>query len=272
MVLVIHNRVKARLVLNDLRIFGFESGRKEGLTAYNKSVVYNSAARILVIEDDPAVARGLHDGLAADGYEVSLAYSGAHGIRAMLQDRPQLVILDVRLPDGSGFDFCRQMRQQGFHQPILILTVQDDDVDKVLGLELGADDYMTKPYNPKELTARVRALLRRAYGEFSMAESKLLFVRDLTIDLMRATVSRSGSELNLTPTEYRLFVHLAKHPGQVFNRSQLTDAIWGASTDGDIDPQAITVYIRRLREKLELDPDHPTMILTVPGLGYRLAG
>jgi DNA-binding response OmpR family regulator len=230
-----------------------------------------SSTRILVIEDDLAVARSLHDGLVLDNYDVTLCYSGAQGLRSMQQERPHLVILDVRLPDGSGFDFCRQMRQQGFLQPILILTVQDDEVNKVLGLELGADDYMTKPYNPKELMARVRALLRRAYGEFSSAESKLLFVRDLTIDLKRAVVCRGTAEFNLTPTEYRLFVHMAHHPGQVFNRAQLTDAIWGAAPDGDVDPQAITVYIRRLREKLEQDPDHPTLFLTVPGLGYRLA-
>ncbi len=229
-----------------------------------------STTRILVIEDDLAVARSLHDGLTMDGYEVSLCYSGGQGLRSMQQERPHLVILDVRLPDGSGFDFCRQMRQQGFYQPILILTVQDDDVDKVLGLELGADDYMTKPYKPKELTARVRALLRRAYGEFSNAESKLLFVRDLSVDLMRAVVTRAGAEVGLTPTEYRLFVHLARHPRQVFTRAQLTDAIRAPAED-DLDPQVITVYIRRLREKLEQDPDHPSLILTVPGLGYRLA-
>jgi DNA-binding response OmpR family regulator len=231
----------------------------------------NPVPRILVIEDDLAVARSLQDGLRRDGYEVIVCHTGTQGVRSVQHDQPQLVILDVRLPDGSGFDFCRRLRQQGFFQPILILTVQDDDMDKVLGLEIGADDYMTKPYNPKELNARIRALLRRAYGEFSTGETKLLFVRDLTVDLLRATVSRSGAEISLTPTEYRLFVHMAKHPGQVLSRSQLTDAVWGALPEADIDSQVITVYIRRLREKLELDPAHPYLILTVPGLGYRLS-
>ncbi len=230
-----------------------------------------SAIRILVIEDDPAVARSLRDELSMNGYEVVVSYSGAEGIRSMQKDRPHLVILDVRLPDGSGFDFCRKMRQQGLLQPVLILTVQDDEVDKVLGLEIGADDYMTKPYNPKELNARIRALLRRAYGEFSQAESRLLFAQDLTVDLIRAKVTRGGAEINLTPTEYRLFTHLVKHPGQVFNRNQLINAMWGNVAESDNDPQAVTVYIRRLREKLEADPDHPRLILTVPGLGYRLA-
>ena len=235
-----------------------------------ENATQNPPTRILVIEDDPAVARSLHDELAMNGYEVVVCASGTQGIRSMQKDRPHLVILDVRLPDGSGFDFCRKMRQAGLLQPVLILTVQDDDVDKVLGLEIGADDYMTKPYNPKELNARIRSLLRRAYGEFSQAESKLLFVKDLTVDLIRATVSRAGSEISLTPTEYRLFTHLAKYPGQVFTRGQLLSAIWGTTPETDNDPQAVTVYIRRLREKLEVDPDHPHLILTVPGLGYRL--
>jgi DNA-binding response OmpR family regulator len=231
----------------------------------------NLSQRILVIEDDLAVARSLQDGLQKDGYEVAVCHTGGEGLKSIQKEQPQLVVLDVRLPDGSGFDFCRKMRQEGFFQPILILTVQDDDMDKVLGLEIGADDYMTKPYNPKELSARIRALLRRAYGEFSTTETKLMFVKDLTVDLLRATVARNGSEINLTPTEYRLFIHLAKHRGQVFSRSQLSEAVWGTYIESDADSQAITVYIRRLREKLEMDPDHPRLILTVPGLGYRLS-
>jgi DNA-binding response OmpR family regulator len=231
----------------------------------------NLSQRILVIEDDLAVARSLQDGLQKDGYQVVVCYTGGEGLKSIQKDKPQLVVLDVRLPDGSGFDFCRKMRQEGFFQPILILTVQDDDMDKVLGLEIGADDYMTKPYNPKELSARIRSLLRRAYGEFSTTETKLMFVKDLTVDLLRATVARNGTEINLTPTEYRLFIHLAKHRGQVFSRSQLSEAVWGTYIESDTDSQAITVYIRRLREKLEMDPDHPRLILTVPGLGYRLS-
>jgi len=227
--------------------------------------------RILVIEDDRAVARSLYDGLSMEGYLVQISYSGTQGITTARQFQPHLVILDVRLPDGSGFDFCRQIRQMGFYQPVLILTVRDDDMDKVLGLEIGADDYMTKPYHPRELHARVRALLRRAYGEFSMAESRLIFIRDLTIDALRATVTRNGVAVNLSPTEYRLFVHMARHPGQVFTRSQLISCMRGHETEETADSQTITVYIRRLREKLENDPAHPDLILTVPGIGYRLA-
>jgi DNA-binding response OmpR family regulator len=226
--------------------------------------------RILVIEDDRAVARSLHDGLASEGYLISVCLTGTEGVESAQTWQPHLIILDIRLPDGSGFDFCRKIRQIGLHQPILILSVRDDDFDKVLGLEIGADDYMTKPYNPRELNSRVRALLRRSYGEFSTAESRLIFLRDLTIDLTRATVCRNGTLINLTPTEYRLLVHMARYPGQVFTRTQLTHSIRGGESDENEDSQTITVYIRRLREKLEYDPSHPDMFLTVPGIGYRL--
>lgn len=227
--------------------------------------------RILIIEDDAAVARSLSDGLVKEGYSVQASDSGTQGIETAQKIQPHLIILDIRLPDGSGFDFCRQIRQSGLHQPILILTVRDEPIDKVLGLEIGADDYMTKPYNPNELNARIRALLRRAYGEFSSTESKLIFIGDLTIDILRATVTRNESVINLTPTEYRLFVHMAKHPGQVLSRSQLVSSIRGYETEELNDSQTITVYIRRLREKLEYDPAHPKLILTVPGIGYRLS-
>ena len=152
----------------------------------------NPTPHLLVIEDDPAVARSLQDGLQRDGYLVTWKNNGADGIAFARDQNPQLILLDVRLPDGSGFDFCRQMRQLGLRQPILMLTVQRDEIDKVLGLEMGADDYMTKPYSLRELLARVRALLRRAYGEFSSAEANVLYVGDLTIDLSRGQVSRGS--------------------------------------------------------------------------------
>ena len=227
--------------------------------------------KILIIEDDKAVARSLHDGLIKEGYSIEVSESGGAGVEAVHKNQPHLIILDVRLPDGSGFDFCRMIRKAGLHQPILILTVRDEPIDKVLGLEIGADDCMTKPYNPNELNARIRALLRRAYGEFSSAESKLIFIGDLTIDILRAMVTRNDMVINLTPTEYRLFVHMAKHPGQVLSRPQLVTSIRGYETEEISDSQTITVYIRRLREKLEYDPAHPELILTVPGIGYRLA-
>ena len=225
---------------------------------------------ILVIEDDPAVAAGLVDGISGEGFDVHRESTGEGGVKWARSRTPSLVVLDVRLPDGSGFDFCRQMRQAGLRQPILMLTVQSDEVDKVLGLEMGADDYLTKPYRMRELIARIRSLLRRSYGELSSVEADVLYVDDLVIDRTRATVTRNGRELSLTPTEYRLFVFLAQHPGQAFSRPQLIEKVWGS--DGEFyDDKTVSVHIRRLREKVEAEPSNPCLIITVPGIGYRLA-
>ncbi len=228
------------------------------------------ANTILVIEDDPAVAEGLVEGIGKEGFDVHWEATGAGGVAYARDNAPHLVVLDVRLPDGSGFDFCRQMRQLGLRQPVLMLTVQSDELDKVLGLEMGADDYLTKPYRLRELIARIRSLLRRSYGELSSVEADVLYIDDLVIDRTRAGVTRSGRELNLTPTEFRLLVFLAQHPGQAFSRGQLIDKVWGA--DGEYyDDKTVSVHVRRLREKIEADPSHPEIVLTVPGIGYRLA-
>ncbi len=229
----------------------------------------NQQMQILIIEDDPAVARSLQDGLARDGYAVTWKNKGIDGALFAREHRPHLIILDVRLPDGSGFDFCRQMRQFGLRQPILMLTVQREEIDKVLGLEMGADDYLTKPYSLRELLARVRALLRRAYGEFSSTEANLLYTGDLTIDLLRGQVSRGSHVVPLTPTEFRLLVYLAQNAGQVLTREQILNTVWGYGADVE-DERTVNVHIRRLREKVEPDSSHPSLILTVPGIGYRL--
>jgi DNA-binding response OmpR family regulator len=225
---------------------------------------------ILVIEDDPAVAEGLVEGIGNEGYDVHWEPTGGDGVEWARDKSPSLIVLDVRLPDGSGFDFCRQMRQLGLRQPILMLTVQSDELDKVLGLEMGADDYLTKPYRMRELLARIRALLRRTYGELSSADADILYVGDVVIDRTRASVSSGGRELNLTPTEYRLLTFLARHPGQAFSRAQLIENVWGA--DGEYyDDKTVSVHVRRLREKIESDPSDPQLVLTVPGIGYKLA-
>jgi DNA-binding response OmpR family regulator len=232
--------------------------------------VPNQPKHILVVEDDPAVGRSLQDGLAREGYAVTWKNTGDDGVSYARDAHPHLIILDVRLPDGSGFDFCRQMRQVGVHQPILILTVQNEEIDKVLGLEVGADDYLTKPYSPRELLAWVRALLRRAYGELS-TENTLLYAGDLTIDLARAQVLQGRELLSLTPTDFRLLVYLVQNTQQALTRPQILAAVWGYDADVEYE-QTVNVQIRRLRQKVELDPSHPTLILTVPGIGYRFAG
>lgn len=225
--------------------------------------------QILLIEDDPAIAHGIQDGLEREGYQLTWRSTAQDGIDHARSFRPHLVILDVRLPDGSGFDACRKMRALGLHMPILILTVQRDEVDRVLGLEIGADDYMVKPFSLRELLSRVRALLRRAYGEYSSTQSDQILVRDLLIETSRGLVRRGDQVLNLTPTEFRLLVYLARHPMQALTRSQIIEEVWNYASDLDSE-HTVNVHIRRLREKIELDPSHPSIILTVPGIGYRL--
>lgn len=230
----------------------------------------NADIRILVVEDDPAVATSLCEGIALEGYQVHREATAAGALEHARTAGPQLVVLDVRLPDGSGFDVCRQLRAAGLRMPVLILTVQSDEIDQVLGLEAGADEYVTKPYRLRELLARIRALLRRAYGELSSADADVLYAADLTINRTSAQVTRAGQQLNLTPTEFKLLAYLAAHPGQVFSREQLLEAVWDYPAELG-DDKTVNVHIRRLRSKIEPDPAEPSIVLTVPGLGYRLA-
>ena len=223
--------------------------------------------KILLIEDDPAVAQSISDALSAETYEVVWRNSGAAGIACAKEENPRLIILDVRLPDGSGFDFCRRLREEKHKQPILMLTVQKDELDRVLGLEMGADTYMTKPFSVRELLATVRALIRRAYGQLSTSDSNQIAVVDLVIDLDGGVVMRGREELSLTPTEFRLLVYLARNRGVALARSQILEQIWGYN---DVESEkTVNVHIRRLRKKVEIDPSKPKLILTVPGVGYR---
>jgi DNA-binding response OmpR family regulator len=225
--------------------------------------------RVLLIEDDPTVARNLLDGLERDGYAVTWKDNGAAGVTYARDHDPHLVLLDIRLPDGSGFDFCRQMRQLGLRQPIIMLTARRDEMDKVLGLEMGADDYVTKPFSLRELLSRIRAQLRRAYGELSSTDADILYAGDLIIDRSRGQVWRGNEIINLTPIEFRLLVYLARHPKQALSRDQILDEVWGYAPDLESE-RTVNVHIRRLREKVELNPSRPQLILTVPGIGYRL--
>jgi DNA-binding response OmpR family regulator len=228
-------------------------------------------AKILLIEDDPAVAQSLSDGLTRAGFTVVWKSTGQAGVEYAVEHDPQLIILDVRLPDGSGFDFCRQIRQLRLRQPILMLTVQRDEIDKVLGLEMGADDYMTKPFSLRELLSRVRAMLRRAYGELSASGGDLLYAADLVLDRASGQVWRGDVVLNLTPTEFRLLIYFVLNQGQALTRQQILDAVWGYSAEIE-NERTVNVHIRRLREKIEEDASAPQIILTVPGIGYRFAG
>ena len=228
------------------------------------------AYRILVIEDDPAIGQSLLDGFKQHGFLADLRKTGANGLEHAQKYSPHLIVLDIRLPDGSGFDICRQMRSLGLHQPIIMLTAQHDELDKVLGLEMGADDYITKPFSLRELMSRIRAQLRRAYGDYSSTESSVLIINDLVLDQATGQVRRGQETLNLTPTEFRLLSYLARHRGQALTRAQIVEAVWGFAPDLESE-KTVNVHVRRLREKIELTPDHPSLILTVPGIGYRMA-
>jgi len=226
--------------------------------------------RILVVEDDRAVARGLEYGLREEGFTVLWAATGQQALDLARTHNPDLVLLDIRLPDISGFDVCRQMRSEGMRQPILMLTARDEEVDKVLGLELGADDYVIKPYSLRELVSRIRALLRRAYGDLAVPPTgKQLRFGELKVDLERWRVVRHGRAIDLTPTEFRLLRYLISNPDRPVSRNELIEAIWGYASEIGSE-RTIDVHIRHLREKLEKDPADPRWIVTVRGVGYKL--
>jgi DNA-binding response OmpR family regulator len=226
--------------------------------------------RVLIIEDDPAIGQSLLDGLKHHGFTADLCTNGGRGMEFAKLHVPHLIILDVRLPDGSGFDFCREMRKSGLNQPIIMLTAHQEEADKVLGLEMGADDYITKPFSLRELVSRVRAQLRRAYGDYSSAESSTVVINDLVLEQATGQVRRGEEFINLTPIEFRLLNFLARHRGQALTRAQIVEAVWGYAPDLESE-KTVNVHIRRLREKLELRPEQPSLILTVPGIGYRMA-
>lgn len=225
--------------------------------------------RILIVEDERAVARGLEYGLKAEGFTVLLAESGNQGIELAREHSPHLILLDIRLPDISGFDVCRELRRLGMRQPILMVTARDEEVDRILGLEIGADDYIIKPYSLRELIARIRAALRRAYGELaSSPETSKICFGDIEIDLEALQVLRAGDQVDLTPTEFRLLRLLATAPGQVFSREQMIEQIWGYDSEIGSD-RTVDVHMRHLREKLEEDPANPRWLVTARGFGYR---
>ena len=225
--------------------------------------------QILIIEDERAVARGLEYGLRAEGFAVLWAQNGRSALDFARTRKPSLILLDIRLPDMSGFDLCRQLRSEGQRLPILMLTARDEELDKVLGLELGADDYMVKPYSLRELIARIRALLRRAYGELAQAAgNRPLRFGEVEVDLERLITTRAGQIVELTPIEFRLLRHLLTHPEHPFHRDQLVEQVWGYASELGSE-RTVDVHMRHLRQKLEDDPANPRWLVTVRGAGYK---
>ena len=218
--------------------------------------------RVLVVDDDPSLAEMLSIILQGEGMEVTVCSAGDLAIRAFLESKPDIVLLDVMLPGIDGVEVCRQIRAEST-VPIVMLTARTDTVDVVLGLESGADDYITKPFKPQELVARVRARLRR--GDESEAET--LQLGDLTIDVPGHVVTREGRPILLTPLEFDLLVALARKPWQVFSRETLLEQVWGYRHAADT--RLVNVHVQRLRSKIEQDPEAPEVVLTVRGVGYK---
>ena len=228
--------------------------------------------RVLIVEDEPAVARGLEYALKEEGFEVYWAKTGAQAIEITERQQPDLITLDLRLPDMSGYDVCRALRSQNHRQPILMLTARDEELDKVLGLELGADDYMVKPYGLRELISRIRALLRRAYGDLAAPSSEQVQrFEGLEIDVTRLEVRLDGEAVELTPTEFRLLRYLSARPNVPVSRSGLVEAVWGYESDVNSD-RTVDVHIRHLRQKIERDAANPARLVTVRGFGYKFQG
>ena len=229
----------------------------------------NDRKRILIIEDEAPVAKGLQYGLKENGYEVIWADSACRGAECLNKHDPHLLILDIRLPDESGFDLCRRMRSQGYKLPILMLTARDADVDKILGLELGADDYVIKPFNFRELLSRIRALLRRSYGDLSFSHymERAVF-GDVVIETNRLRAFKNKREVFLTATEFKILKYLLERPDIPASRDDLISDLWGFDNYYG-DERTVDVHIRHLREKLEDDPGNPRWILTIRGYGYK---
>jgi two-component system OmpR family response regulator len=226
--------------------------------------------KILIVEDDRNLLDTLKYNLRKEGYNAVAAVDGTEALDVARREKPDLIILDIMLPKLSGFDVCRILRKEMII-PILMLTAKDEEVDKIVGLEIGADDYMTKPFSLRELLARVRAMLRRAEMAVQPAgREKVLIIDDLEIDIARHQAFLGGTALALSPKEFDLLAFLAKNKGFVFSREQLLDKVWGYDYAGDT--RTVDVHIRWLRQKIESDPAKPERLVTVRGTGYKLEG
>jgi two-component system OmpR family response regulator len=227
--------------------------------------------KVLIVEDDANLLEILKYNLRKEGYDVVTASDGEQALQVARTEKPALILLDIMLPKISGFEVCRILRKE-MAVPILMLTARVDETDKIVGLEIGADDYMTKPFSTRELLARVRAMLRRTkMAEPALAgEPASLKIGNLEIDIARHRASLSGAVLELSPKEFDLLVFLAKNKGLVFSREQLLEKVWGYDYAGD--SRTVDVHIRWLRKKIETDPGHPKQLVTVRGTGYKLEG
>lgn len=229
--------------------------------------------KILVVDDEVSIVKLLQFNLEKSGFEVVTAFDGRQALDAVKSEQPDFIILDLMLPKLDGMDVCKTLRQERNQTPILMLTAKDDELDKILGLELGADDYLTKPFSPREVIARVKAILRRiqATPEATAApEHMVISMGDIRIYPEKYEVYRQEEKVELTPKEFELLHYLASHQGRVLTRDQLLNAVWNYDFIGD--SRIVDVHVSHLREKLEDDTKNPRYIKTVRGLGYKLEG
>jgi len=225
-------------------------------------------ARILVVDDEESIAKLVEYNLQQAGFEVSTADSGTRALEILQETpRPDLIVLDLMLPGIGGMELCQRLRKDGITTPIIMLTAKDDEVDRILGLEMGADDYVTKPFSPRELVARVKAVLRRMTDDGGQEEG-VYRCGEIMLDVNRYEVEIRGDRVDLTPREFELLHYLAKHMGRVMSRDHLLDKVWGYEFAGDT--RIVDVHISHLRDKLERDPKQPEYIKTVRGVGYKL--
>jgi DNA-binding response OmpR family regulator len=222
-------------------------------------------SKVLVVDDEVKIARLVRDYLTEAGFDVTLAANGPAALAAARSQRPDLVILDLGLPGMDGYDVTRSIRAQS-SIPIIMLTARSEETDRIVGLELGADDYVVKPFSPRELVARVKAVLRRVGGEVA---TEIIRVKDLVIDLPHRRVERGATRIELTTTEFELLRILSSHPGRVYTRGQLLDSIRGVSFESY--ERAIDAHVKNLRKKLEPEPGRPVYVITVHGVGYKFA-
>ncbi|MGA2586291.1 MAG: response regulator transcription factor [Candidatus Aminicenantales bacterium] len=225
--------------------------------------------KILIIEDEEDLVKGLKLNLAGEGYDVAWAYDGQEGIRKALEERPDLIILDIMLPKMDGLEVCREIRQKNMNIPIIMLTAKGEEVDKVVGLEVGADDYITKPFSIRELLARLKAHLRREKREVKKIPEAYSF-GDVEVDFSHFKVRRKGKEVDLTSLEVEILKYFVAHRGEVVTREALLDKIWGYERFPTT--RTIDNHILKLRKKIEEDPAHPKYIFSVYGAGYRFMG
>lgn len=221
--------------------------------------------RILIVEDDQTIAMGISYSLMQEGFEPEEVYNKNDALKKIEETSYDLYLLDLTLPDGTGYEICKKIKEKG-DAPVIFLTACDDEVNVVMGLDMGADDYITKPFRIRELISRIKSVMRRYGGKSNRSIIELGKVR---VNLQEAKVYRDQEEIILTALEYRLLVTLINHRGQALSRNQLLEGIWDISGDY-VNDNTLTVYIKRLREKLEEDPTNPTVIETVRGIGYRL--